>query len=403
MKIALCVPSSWPTGNAANGIVTYASQLVPALRQLGHEVFVLTPHKEDDDSYTIDLREFSSARNLWDRAMFRLAPERARFNAVSSSIASAVRELVDKRALDVFEMEESFGFSFAISRLKLIPVVVRLHGPWFLNGQFDDQCGDVKSNRQEWEGRGIRHAQLVTSPSAEVLRAVKVRYCLKLPESRTIPNPVRAVVREAAWDISTCETNSILFVGRFDKRKGGELALRAFAELAATYPELRLTFVGPDTGVMQEDGKVKHFAEYVRDCFPAEISARIDFKGQLDNSKVMSLRPKHFVTIIASQYEILPYSVLEAMSLGCPVIATGVGGIPELIRNGYNGFLVSSQNVEEMVLACRRLLNDHRIASRLGQQAWQDCLEFYGPENIARQTIAAYRKAIESFRGLDIV
>ena len=64
MKIALHV-GSWPTGLIANGIDTYASQLVPALRRLGHEVFVLTANKAADhrDPYTIDLRSFARMPN----------------------------------------------------------------------------------------------------------------------------------------------------------------------------------------------------------------------------------------------------------------------------------------------------------------------------------------------------
>src|SRR2546423_5668788 len=100
MKIALYVPS-WPPGFTPNGIVTYASQLVPALRRLGHEVFVLTPHVAVDniDPYTIDLRSFASIPNLWHRAMFKLAPEMASFKAASSAIASAVRELIEKHEI----------------------------------------------------------------------------------------------------------------------------------------------------------------------------------------------------------------------------------------------------------------------------------------------------------------
>src|SRR5262249_45868074 len=127
MKVALYVPS-WPPGFAANGIVTYASQLVPALRRLGHEVFVLTSRKEqnNDDPYTIDLRALAPAPTLWDRAMFRVAPDTASYKAAASVITSAIRSLVERHRLDVFEIEESFGWSFAISRLRLLPVVVRL-------------------------------------------------------------------------------------------------------------------------------------------------------------------------------------------------------------------------------------------------------------------------------------
>jgi glycosyltransferase involved in cell wall biosynthesis len=400
MKIALFVPS-WPPGFAANGIVTYASQLVPALRRLGHEVFVLTFAKGaiDDDPHTIDLRSFASAPTLWRRAMFKLAPDTAAFNAASLAIASAINDLVKKHKPDVFEMEESFGWSFAISRMNLLPVVVRLHGPWFLNGRFNDphDVASSKRYREEWEGRALQHAHFVTAPSAQVLRTVKSHYRLDLTESRVIPNPVDTASRTELWNIETCCKNSLLFVGRFDSRKGGDLVLSTFAELAATYPALTLTFVGPDRGIKYDD-KVLSFDEFVRSKLPERCRRQIMFHGQMSQLNVTSLRAKHFITIVASQYEILPYSVLEPMSLACPLIATAVGGIPELIRHQQNGLLVPTQNIKAMAAACQSLLNDQALAVRLGRQAWRDCQDFYGPDNIAMQTVEAYQEAINRFK-----
>ena len=61
--------------------------------------------------------------------MFRITPETAGFNAATSPLASAICELVGKHKIDIFEMEESWGWTLAVSRLKLLSVVVRLHGP----------------------------------------------------------------------------------------------------------------------------------------------------------------------------------------------------------------------------------------------------------------------------------
>jgi glycosyltransferase involved in cell wall biosynthesis len=108
----------------------------------------------------------------------------------------------------------------------------------------------------------------------------------------------------------------------------------------------------------------------------------------------MSLRATSFATIVASQHEIMPYAVLEAMSLGCPLVATAVGGIPELIKNQQNGLLVPSQDVGALAGACVRLLDDRALAVRLGRQAWRDCRDLYGSERIAEQTVNAYREAI---------
>src|SRR5262249_35199161 len=183
-----------------------------------------------------------------------------------------------------------------------------------------------------------------------------------------------------------------------DRRKGGDLVLRVFAELAKSYPNLTLKFVGPDIGIKGADDTILSFEKYVRSHIPEQFRSRIEFHGRICHPDVMSLRTKCFATIITSQYEIAPYSVLEAMSFGCPLVATAVGGIPEIIKDQRNGILVPSQDEEAMTAACRKLLDDRALATRLGRQARIDCRNFYGSENIARRTIATYEKVIKRFQ-----
>ena len=401
MKIAIYVPS-WPPGFAANGIVTYASYLVPALRQCGHEVFVLTHERtgHDDDPYTIDLRRFAPRAKLWVRAARRLAPEFALSRIVTSSIIGALSELLTRHRIEVLEIEESFGWCLAISRLNLLPVVVRLHGPWFLNGRFNGPNNDQAINirRQKLEGRGIQHAHYVTAPAADVLAAVRDHYGLKLVASRVIAYPIKSAEAGAIWDVDTCSHNTLLFVGRFDEHKGGDLALRAFAELGSTQPNLRFTFVGPDNGVRASDGNILQYERFVRTNLPEWFQSRTVFRGRLSHSDVMSLRTKCFATVFASRYEVVGYTVLEAMSVGCPLVATAVGGVPELIENQRNGLLVPSQDVTAIAAACRMLLSDSALAARLGRQAWKHCCALHDPQVVAEQTVDAYREAADVFK-----
>jgi glycosyltransferase involved in cell wall biosynthesis len=399
MKIALYI-ASWPPGEKASGAVTYASQLVPALRKQGHEVFILTFRKNADDSdpRTMDLRRFVN-RTWWNRATLRLAPTRASFKQTANAIASALCELMDKHGLDVFEIEEAFGFSHAIARMHLLPVVVRLHGPWHLNGRFMDPSALAANRRRvKCEGNGMNCAQLVTTPSERVLELTRNYYGFDLTASRVIRNPIEAAAEHETWNIRTCTNNTMLFVGRFDTLKGGDLVLRTFAELAALYPRLRLTFVGPDIGLNSVNGHLLSFHQFVQSSLPDWCHKRIDFRGIMNRTNIIQLRREHLVTVVASQQEVMPYSILEAMSLGCPLVATEVGGVPEVITDRRNGLLVPSQDVKAMTAACQMLLNDHALAARLGRQAWQDCGEFYRPDNIARQTLAAYEQAINNFR-----
>ena len=401
MKIAMVVPS-WPPGSTPNGIVTYASYIVPALRRLGHDVYIITPNSatKHRDPWTIDLQHYSSQPTLWGRLMFKFFPATAIFRTQSALIAAAASKLVEKEKIDVLEMEESFGLSFAISRLNLLPVVVRLHGPWFVTGKLgDSDSGNViNRGRVEREGLGIRHAHLVTAPSANIIRKVQDYYGLHSIEGRVIPNAIQAACEKDTWSISTCSANTFLFVGRIDKLKGADVVIRAFASLAARHPRLRLIVVGPDRGIEVSDGTIYSYDAFVRANIPETFRSRIEFLGPTDRSNIMSLRTRCLATIVASRYENMPYSVLEAMSLGCPLIATAVGGIPELITNHRSGILIPSEDQNAMIDASETLLRDMRLAARLGRQAWLDCRDLYAPENTARQTVSAYEKAIERFQ-----
>jgi glycosyltransferase involved in cell wall biosynthesis len=398
MKIAIYVPS-WPAGASANGIVTYAAQMIPALRQLGHEVFVLTPKctAKTTDPYTIDLNAIETRRSPLSRLASRLLKSSSLIDDFGKKLVSTISMLAERHNIDVVEIEESFGWASRIAHAKIVPVVVRLHGPWFLNGSFDNSPSSASRTRIEAEGRGIRAATMITAPSADVLSNVRAHYNLGLDSARVIPNPMEVDVDAAAWQADTCTPNRILYVGRFDRRKGGDIVLRAFAKLAELYPDLRLSFVGPDAGV-HESGERLSFDQFVRRNIPDSCWSRIDFRGQLSHDDVMALRNEHLFTIVASQFEILPYAVLEAMALGCPIIASNVGGIPELIADHKTGLLFTSQSVEELTSACTKLLDDHALASALGAKAKEHCTARFNAQRIALETLSAYRASIEAFR-----
>ena len=397
MKIAIYVPF-WPPGKVSNGIVTYASYLVPALRRLGHTVYVLARSKadEDDDPYTLDLRKYVPPRSLWHRALYKIDPATAGFKSESFLIASAIKELVEKHKLDVCEIEESGGWNFAVSHLNSVPVVVRLHGPWFLTGRFNaaENESPLFRRREKLEGRGIRNAQLVIASCEQTLEAVKRHYGFQLGGSRIIPIPIAAAAENRTWSVDASARDSILFIGRFDRLKGGDLVLKAFSELAASNKKLSLTFVGPDKGIRQDDGRIYRFDDFVRQNLSESTRSQIQFRGELNRAEIMSLRTTHFVTIAASQFETMGYAILEAMSVGCPLVTTDVGGIPEFIDHCRNGLIVPSQNVNAMAAACRELLNNRDLAARLGRQAWEDCRRLYAPDNIAKQTVEPMRKRL---------
>jgi glycosyltransferase involved in cell wall biosynthesis len=401
MKIALYVPS-WPSGFSANGIVTYASYLVPALRALGHEVFVLTAQimAGADDPHVVDLRRFAPPSTFWQRATARLVSDAAAYRTMTTSIIGAVKELRRRYQVDVLEMEESFGWNFEISRLNLLPVIVRLHGPWFLNGSFNHPNYNpaLNARRERREGKAIHRANYITAPTFHVLAATEERYQRRLSASRVIANPIEPAAASGTWDVNRCSRHTLLFVGRFDEHKGGDLALRAFAEIGADQQDAKFLFVGPNKGIRGANGDAIPYEHFITGNIPESFHSRIEFRGALSHPEVMSVRTKCYATIFSSRYEVAGYAVLEAMSLGCPLVASAVGGVPEVIQHRRNGLLTPSEDVTAIAAACRDLLNDPGLAARLGRQAWLDCRELHDPQIVAKQTLAVYQEAIDAFK-----
>ena len=400
MKIAIYV-SSWPPGRAASGIVTYTSQLVSSLRAFGHEVYILTPDLGEKDPYTIDLEEIQIPlfSKVWQRLKAKLTARP--YNALrhSAQIALAIRKLVDEKGIDVFEVEESFGMGAEVSLMNIVPVSVRLHGPFVLTGIFQDamSASSMNEGRAQHEGLAIRSAHYVTANCNDTLNAVKKHYGLDLENSTIIPTPIVSASESKTWQVDRCDKNKMFFVGRFDSIKGGDLVLRTFAQLAEANPDLTLTFIGPDQGIQNESGTI-YFEEFFEQNFPPELRERVDYRGQMTHSDLMALRTSHYLTLIAAQYDTMGYMLLEPMSLGCPLVTTAVGGIPEVIEDERNGLLIPSQDLEAMVKACQRLLDDPDLAVQLGRQAWADCNELYSPDAVATKTVEGYKAAIQAFQ-----
>lgn len=400
MKIAYYV-ASWPPGRAANGIVTYTYNLFSALGRLGHEIFIITPDLAPEsvsDIRCFDLKKYWK-RGIVNRVIGRMDTEEGFFREMSSAIAVALSDAISLHDIDVLEIEESYGWVLPIIERELLPVVVRLHGPWALYGPIMDpnNASPLNRRRTQREGRAIERATHVTANCSHTLRAVSAYYKINIPNSSIVPTPQDPAKGEL-WNINTCNRDKILFVGRFDSLKGGDVVLQAFFSLADSNKNLTLTFVGPDRGILGEGGNTIHFDEYMKANYPEWFRKRVDFRGQMRHSDVMAIRTDHYATIVAARIDTMGYMLLEPMSLGCPLITTDVGGIPEFLHDRENALLVASEDAKAMACAMQALLDDSSLASRIGKRAWEDCNSLYRSEVVAKESLAVYERAISTFK-----
>ena len=118
------------------------------------------------------------------------------------------------------------------------------------------------------------------------------------------------------------------------------------------------------------------------------VTDRVVFAGYRDDAaRVVAAAD---VLALPSWTEGLPLVVLEAMALGRPVVATTVGGTPELVSDGETGLLVPPRDVEALTAALKRVLDDGDLRRRLGEAGKRRVAERFSSEAMTRDVLAIY-------------
>jgi glycosyltransferase involved in cell wall biosynthesis len=398
MHIAYWSPA-WPLEKFQNGIITYVHWMKSELERRGHKVSVFT---DGEDLSANDPDIHYVRRRFRDRALRRVSriwqlPE---FNVFdySAAIASAISATHRGDPIDIIEMEESFGWFADIGRRTSLPLVVKLHGPAFLTmptSERDTPFGREKIAREE---RALRLATAIISPSVSTLTKTVERYRLKPKEVRQIVNPIGVDIKLPLWSLDKCEHNTILYVGRFDKIKGADILLDAFALILKSRPASRLVFVGPDFGMPAMDGKYIQFDAYCALHFPPEFRRFVDFRGRLSIQEIATLRTRAMLTVVASRSENQPYAVLEAMLQGCPVVSTDAGGCPEIIASGETGLLARSEDASDFAQQILEMMERPEKAAALGFAARRHVIDNYAPAKVADSAVEMYERVIAGYR-----
>ena len=315
-----------------------------------------------------------------------------------AEIARAIKKVHRRNPVDIVEMEESFGWCADVARLTSLPLVVKLHGPAFTTMLEDELVSPMGRERIEREGHALSAIESIVAPTELVLRRTLKRYGLKPRDARRIVNPVVMDEQTPLWNRSECDANCVLFVGRFDLLKGGDVVLKAFASAVKKNRNLRMVFVGPDNGLVVPGGKKLHFREFCDSALPADVGARVDFRGRLPNEAIMTLRTESMLTVVASRWENQGYALLEAMFQGCPVVSTDAGGCPESVIDGATGVLAKSEDPECFSRQILAVINDQARAEALGRAAREHVIKEHAASSVVKASLENYARVISAHR-----
>jgi glycosyltransferase involved in cell wall biosynthesis len=347
----LVVSGIWPPD--PGGPASHAPALAVFLRERGHAVEVVTTadRAPEPRDYSVTWVSRGLPPGVRHAAVVRQVARHARRSdvvyatsmvrraALGSSVAR--RPLVVKLVSDeVFERQQREGrFAGTLDEFQ------RVSGA---------RVRFLRSTRN----RALRSARRVLCPSS-YLRDVALGWGLDPERLSVLPNPAPVVPalpsRDALRDELELSGPTLAFAGRLGPQKSLDVALEAVAEL----PDVTLVVAGdgPDRGALERRAR------------ELGVDGRARFLGSVPRDGVLRLFRAADASVLSSSWENLPHTVLEALAVGSPVIATSVGGVPEVVRDGENGLLVPVRDPHALAEAIRRFFADDDLRSRLAAAA----------------------------------
>jgi glycosyltransferase involved in cell wall biosynthesis len=194
--------------------------------------------------------------------------------------------------------------------------------------------------------RALRAARTIVVPSA-YLADIAAGWGLRRERLHVLTNPApppREILPEQL------EPGTFVFVGRLTRQKALGTAIDAIARV----PAARLVLVG--------DGPERAALERV-------AGDGVEFRGACSRDEALRTVAGAEAALLSSDWENLPHSAVEALSVGVPVVATAVGGVPEVVHDGENGLLVAPGRPDELAGAIRRILEEPGLRERLAARA----------------------------------
>lgn len=181
-------------------------------------------------------------------------------------------------------------------------------------------------------------------------------------------------------------SNNVLFVGRLSAEKGVDVLLKAFKIVVVEDNTIRLHVIGSGP----DEKKLRSLAKKLF------IEENVTFIGEVKSNKLGKYYKDSFTLVVPSLWqENSPLVVYEAMSFGLPIIASNIGGLPGLIKDGKNGFLVERFDFKQIAEKIILLHNDKALAKKMGEINVRIVKNKLGQENHVKNILKIYKSVIQ--------
>lgn len=290
-----------------------------------------------------------------------------------------LEKLYRQAPIDVVESSEGGDFWHAVR--PRFPYVAHLHGSRYT---FLHQAGKLVGRSDWWDRRlglwAIDRAAWVVSPSQAMLDVVQREAGKSFRRAEVIPYPLDPRLLECPPGRVQHASGKkiVLFAARNDPVKGADVLLRAIPLVHRQVPEVEFRLFGyqPTPSQRLPDGV---------NCFPF-----------VPKSELLAQYHQADLVVVPSRWDNSPNTVYEAMAAGKALVASRVGGIPELVVDGETGLLVPPGDAVALAEALSELLSTHHRMSVMGEAGREQIQRIAGLEANIQRRLRIYREVAQA-------
>lgn len=373
-RVAMLIQRYFPH---AGGAERQIQRLAPRLRTHGFESSVITRHEPGLSRFEI----------IDGVPVYRLPCPGPKPLAAIFYILSALK-LLSKLRPDVIHAYEILSPASAAVLAKTLynrPVLVKILRGGILGDIFKIKNRFLGLQRFRFLSRRVDFFVVISKEIDQELAAMGV----PLEKRAFIPNGVDTEIFTPLSDSQKQQLRAelgfssngklVIYLGRLTAEKRVHHLLRIWPEIRAAFPDVQLLIVG--TG--PEEARLREMAV-----------AGVQFTGQVNDT--MRYLQSADLFVLPSVTEGLSNSMLEALSTGLPVLATSVGGTPDVISHNVNGYLIPPDDLETLQAGLMTLLADAKLRDRLGMKGRQRILQNFSLDSIAMQLNTLYHRLLEA-------
>jgi glycosyltransferase involved in cell wall biosynthesis len=363
LRVLYFIERFWPL---IGGVEVISSDLVERLSERGHEIMVVTDQEgpwlpEDEMFGNVRVRRVPFMQAIRERDLEQLAVARQSMHA----LLRAYRP-------ELIHVAFTGAGVWLLPVPSLAPVILSIHGAWptidfgegsGLFGRVMNEASWVTACSQHTLGALLSSAPHVASKSSVVLNGLDAGFDGDPPEPPG-GDPV------------------LLCSGRIVEDKGIDIAIRALKQIIEDCPDVRLLVVG--------DGPARENLE--NQARSLGLTGNVQFSGWVSPSAMHELTARASVVLVPSRLEGFGLVALEAALMARPVIASHVGGLPEVVEDGVSGLLFDPDDPAALADAIKLLVTHSALARSMGRAGRRRALQRFSGARHVGEWDALYRR-----------